>query len=109
MTLRPMCCVALLALTVGVADVHGREAARAVTAARGFATPPSGEAPVRTPVSLRAAAPMLDDTAARPPRGGVPVVNPTPDPPAAPSRTLVLLSAFGAMALLIGRHLRRER
>jgi hypothetical protein len=102
-----MCGVALLALTVGVADVHGREAARAVTAARAFATPPSGEAPVRTPVSLRAAAPMRDDTAA-PPRGAVPVVSPTPDPPAAPSRTLVLLSAFGAMALLIARHLRRE-
>jgi hypothetical protein len=104
-----MCGVALLALTVGVADVHGREAAAiAVTAARGYAMPPSGEAPVRTPVSLRAAAPMRDDTAA-PPRGAVPVVSPTPDPPAAPSRTLVLLSAFGAMALLIARHLRRER
>jgi hypothetical protein len=105
-----MCGVALLALTVGVADVHGREAAAiAVTAARGYAMPPSGEAPVRTPVSLRAAAPMRDDTAARPQGGAVPIVSPTPDPPAAPSRTLVLLSAFGAMALLIGRHLRRER
>ena len=108
MTLRPLFSIALLALMVGAADVHGRVAALAVAASRGFVTQPSRDAPVLTPVSLRAAGPMLDVTAARPPRAATTGVAPTPDAPSAPSRTLMLLSALGAMVLVVARHLRRE-
>ena len=110
MTLRPLCGAALLALVVGAADVHGREAVPvlAVAAARAWVMQPSREVRSPAPIPQRAAAPALDGAPARPQRRDADGAAAAPGEQVAPGRVLALLSALGAMVLLVSRHLRRD-
>jgi hypothetical protein len=110
MTLRPLCGAAPLAQVVGGTDVHGREAVPvpAVAAARSLVMQPSREVRSTAPISQRAAAPALDGAAARPQRRDADDAAEAPGEQVAPGRVLALLSALGAMVLLVSRHLRRE-
>jgi hypothetical protein len=109
MSFRPICCAAPLALMVGIADVSAREAATAAALRPPVSSATPRDRPLMTPASLRVAPPALGGQRPRAaePRAVAAPASDADDAP--PDKMLALLSALGAMVLVIGRRLRRER
>jgi hypothetical protein len=107
MPFRPICCAAPLALMVGCADVYAHESVRGTPAVRA-APLAARDVPMMMPASLRLAPARVErQRAAAPSPAADPEAVPAGDE-APPDKTLALLSALGAMMLVIGRRLGRN-
>jgi hypothetical protein len=92
---------------VGCADVHAHESVRGSAAVRSSAFAPR-DATVMRPASLRLAPPGLERERATPRAPAADPAEARPADEAPPDKTLALLSALGAIMLVIGRRLGRD-
>jgi nucleotide-binding universal stress UspA family protein len=105
MFLRPMCGAASLALMVGVADASVREPSPATALRPHASSTAPRERAAMMPASLRVTPPLLGSARQRANESRA-VAAPAPEERhegAPPSKALALLSALGAMLLVIGR------